>query len=234
MRCILRTPVSGLNLLLTWGLFCLCGYAQTSLSNDPPFYGPFNGIFLADGNGLVKKLGEHDSVLKPDSPWSLYCWVYLDHDVEGLTLVAGVGDPSEEYARYIGLSAGRMTLWLGDRSRLDTDVALHPMKWSLLAATFDGTQFHLFVNKRELAIGRFSVGSVRPELRIAPPAHPGSGEKHFAGKIAGLKILREALNIEEVQKLNRNPPDFALVSFEEGSKSWPVQTHGQAGYRART
>ncbi len=30
----------------------------------------------------------------------------------------------------------------------------------------------------------------------------------------------------------KQQPDFSLVSFEEGSKPWPVQTRGQAGYRA--
>ena len=30
----------------------------------------------------------------------------------------------------------------------------------------------------------------------------------------------------------KQQPEFSLVNFEEGSKPWPVQTRGQAGYRA--
>ena len=49
--------------------------AQTAVTNDPPFYGPFNATFLPDGDGLKKALAKTDSVLRADSPWSLYAWV---------------------------------------------------------------------------------------------------------------------------------------------------------------
>ena len=80
---------------------------------DPPFYGPFNGAFIPDGDGLEKKLADHDSVLRAESPWSLYCWIRTDEASKSATLVAGVGDPNEEYPRYLGLDAGKVILWLG-------------------------------------------------------------------------------------------------------------------------
>ena len=44
--------------------------------------------------------------------------------------------------------------------------------------------------------------------------------------------MRNALNAAEIKQLNDKPQDFSLAVFEEGSKSWGVQTRGQAGYRA--
>ena len=51
------------------------GYAQEQVTIDPPFYGPFNAVFLPDGDGLKKPLIPGDSVLRADSPWSLHAWV---------------------------------------------------------------------------------------------------------------------------------------------------------------
>ena len=62
--------------LVPSGVILLClvasaigAYSQT-LTNDPPSYGPFNGTFLPDGDGLKKPLVKDDSVLRADSPWS--------------------------------------------------------------------------------------------------------------------------------------------------------------------
>jgi hypothetical protein len=40
-------------------------------TNDPPYYGPYNGVFLAGGDELKKHLVKGDTVLRADSPWSL-------------------------------------------------------------------------------------------------------------------------------------------------------------------
>ncbi len=55
---------------------------------------------------------------------------------------------------------------------------------------------------------------------------------HFGGRIAALTLVRRALDADEIKTLNQHRADFSLVEFEEGSKSWPVQTRAQAGYRA--
>ena len=56
--------------LVSGGVFTL--RAQLPVTNDPPVYGPYNGVFLPDGDGLRKPLVEHDTVLLADSPWTLY------------------------------------------------------------------------------------------------------------------------------------------------------------------
>ena len=46
--------------------FATVAKAQFPVTNDPPFYGPFNGVFLSDGEGLKKNLAKDDSVLRAD------------------------------------------------------------------------------------------------------------------------------------------------------------------------
>src|SRR5215475_919971 len=232
MRPIAPRTARTLHLLLSILLLCLGASAQPAVTNDPPFYGPFNAIFLPDGDGLEEKLNEHDSVLLADSPWSLYCWIQLAGDVEAPTLVAGLGDASEQYPRYIGLEPGKVVLWLGDHNRLEAAASLTSAAWHLLAATFDGSEFRLFSDGRELVSGKLVLGTVGAVLRIAPGLQPGASGKHFGGKVAGLTVLREALSPEGVNQRYKDPPDFNRLTFEDGSKPWRVQTRGQAGYRA--
>jgi hypothetical protein len=206
--------------------------AQTANTNDPPFYGPFNGVFLPDGDGLEKKLAEHDSLLRAESSWSLYCWIRTEDRPKAPSLVAGVGDPNEEYPRYLGLNADKVILWQGKGNSLEATADITPAKWHLLAATFDGSEFHLYSDGQQVAGGRLALGSVGAVLDMAPPALPWPNGQHFGGKIAGLTLLREALGTEQIKRIHEQPPDFSMAEFEEGSKPWRVQTRGQAGYRA--
>lgn len=221
---------SALPLMLAAAFFFAFAASATAQTSDPPFYGPFNGMFLPDGDGLEKKIGEHDSVLRPDSPWSLYCWIRTEEAAKAPSLVAGIGDPNEEYPRYLGLDANKVTLWLGRDNSLEAAATLAPAHWHLLAATFDGVEFHLYNDGQPVASGKRDLGSVSAVLLMAPPGW--SGGQHFGGKIAGLTLLREALGADQIKRIHELPPDFAMAEFEEGSKPWRVQTRGQAGYRA--
>lgn len=206
--------------------------AQTSITNDPPQYGPYNGIFLSGGEGLRELLTEHDSVLRADSEWSLSCWIRLEDSVEAPTLIAGLGNTEEEYPRYLGLGKNSVSLWMGKDNIMSGSTGLTPLTWHFLAATFDGAEFHLFSDGEELTHGSLLLGSVSPILEIAPSILPWPNGEHFGGRIAGLVLLRRTLSAAEVKKLYQSREDFSLVYFEEGSKNWPVQTRGQAGYRA--
>src|SRR6202142_3370270 len=118
--------------------------AQTAATVDPPFYGPFNGSFIADGDGLDKKLADHDSVLRAESPWSLYCWVRLGEAPQSPTPVAGVGDPNEEYPRYLGLDAGKVTLWLGKNNGFGAAATLAPAGGDPFGGTVGGREVYFF------------------------------------------------------------------------------------------
>jgi hypothetical protein len=202
------------------------------VTNDPPSYGPFNADFLADGEGLHKPLVEHDSVLRADSPWSLYCWMRTETALRSPTLVAGIGTPNEEFPRYLALDANKLILWMGKDNSVVAPAVLSSAKWHFLAATFDGAEFRLYSDGVLVGSGKLDLGSVSPILEVAPPNSPWPNGQHFGGKIASLTLLRHALDADEIKQLNQQPADFAIVEFEEASKPWPVQTRAQAGYRA--
>jgi len=203
---------------------------QTVVTNDPPVYGPFNAVFLADGDGLRKPLVKDDPVLRPDSPWSLYAWVKPAELSE--SLLAGIGDPTDEYPRYLALGEGRITLWVGKDNSLSAPVTRLGGDWHFLAATFNGEEFALYLDGAQTAHGRLDLGSASPVLQMAPPASRDTDWHHFGGTIASLTLLRRSLSADEIKQLAHERPDFSAVEFEDGSKPWPVQTRGQAGYRA--
>ena len=231
--------------------------AQVSVTNDPAQYGPYNGNFLPDGDGLrIPIVNAHDTVLLADSPWTLYCWVKMSGLLQAPELVAGLGSTTSEYPRYLALDSGKVILWMGDGNQLSGSASLSPDAWHLLVATFDGDLFHLYSDGAPVGSGSLVLGSVNALLQMAPadfdsrglnslnsnasvqnyPAShsPDSYFKghHFGGRIAAFTVLRHALSDVEVRRLHQEPPDFSVLAFDEGSKPWPLQTRGQAGYRA--
>jgi len=205
-------------------------FSQTPTTNDPPFYGPFNAVFLSDGDGLRKPLIKDDSVLRADSPWSLYAWV-KPAELSN-SLIAGIGDPAEEYPRYLALDTGHVALWIGKDNGLSSSASISADNWHFLTATFNGEEFALFVDGAEAARGKLDLGSTSPFLHVAPPPPPNSNWRHFGGTIASLNLLRRSLSADEIKRLANERPEFSSIEFEDGSKPWPVQTRGQAGYRA--
>ena len=204
------------------------------VATDPTQFGPYNGSFLADGLGLrVPVTDARDPILLADSPWSLFCWIKPGEPVAAFQLVAGVGSPAAEYARYLAIDAGKVTLWMGEGNQLTGPANIAPNQWHLLAASFDGSQFHLYADGQPVASGALILGSVSPLLQMAPPAGPGIAPgRHFGGQIASFTLLRHALTDSEFHQLYLARPDFSTIMFEAGSKPWPIQTRGQAGYRA--
>ncbi len=221
--------------VLTFTFLLLLGVAaqaQLPITTDPPMYGPWNGVLLPDGDGLRRHLVKDDSVLRPDSPWTLSCWVRIEEAPKAFTLVAGVGDVLDEYPRFLALDATHLSLWIGKDNSLSAPYAVPIAKWQFLAASFDGAKFHLYNNGSEVTSGPLLLGSASPVLQMAPSALATPEARHFGGRIAQLTLVRRALDAADLQKLYQQPPRFDLESFEEGSKPWPVQTRGQAGYRA--
>ena len=218
-------------------LLLVCDVAKMNavaqeITTDPPFYGPFNGVFLAGGNGLRKLTVKEDSVLRADSPWSMYAWVRMEEAIGAMVLIAGLGDPTDEYSRYLAVDPSHITLWMGKDNALSGSLRLTPGEWHLLAATYDGDVFVLFADGAEVARGKADLGSVSGVFQMAPAIYPTAEWKHFGGKIAGFTVKRNAVTGDEVKQLYQMPPQYAMLAFEEGSKPWWVQTRGQAGYRA--
>jgi hypothetical protein len=206
--------------------------AQIPITNDPPFYGPYDAVVLPGGAGLKKALEEHDTVLRGDSSWTMYCWVKMESLPLTRSLIAGLGDAAEEYPRYLAAEGGKFIYWMGEDNALASSAPLSTGKWQFLAVTFDGTTFRLFNDSKEVASGKLTLGRVSPALYIAPTLPPSQSGQHFGGKLAGLTLLRKSLTSDELQRVLQSAPDFAALIFEEGSKPWALQTRGQAGYRA--
>ncbi len=221
-------------ILIALGVIAL---AQTVITNNPPEYGPFSAVFLRDGSGLKKPLEKNDSLLRPDLPWAMYGWVNATELPQGLTLIAGMGDPAETAPRYLALRNGHVAFWMGNDNELASSVALSPDQWSFIAVTFDGKQFQLYKDGAQVASGALLLGTTSPSLQLAPAKLSWDGDarhnwEHFGGKLAGLTIVRKALSGTEISQLYSRRPDFALINFEDGSKPWQMQTRQQVGYRA--
>jgi Concanavalin A-like lectin/glucanases superfamily len=205
--------------------------AQIIPTNDPTVYGPYNAVIWQGGDGLRKKMVERDTVLRADSPWTLYAWVQSE-PITAPVLVAGYGDVADEYSRFIGFEPGKLMFWSGEENSFSAPATLTPGKWQFVAVTFDGSVFRLYSDGSQVGQGTLTLGRVGPTLQLAPPIIPWPNGQHFAGRIAGFTLVREELSGDRIKQLASNPPPYALVEYEEGSKPWSVQTRGQAGYRA--
>lgn len=199
-------------------------------------YGPYNGSFLQGGLGLTHILHEHDALASAQAGWSMSLWLKTDEG--GLTaLIAGVGRPDESTPRYLALENGRPAFWAGgsgDGHELAGPAALQPGAWHSLAVSVgeDG-KTHLFADGAEVASGLVALGPAATVMEIAPTATPSwRGAKHFGGLLAQVSLHAGALQADSARAMGIVPAGLDNLPFEEGSKSWPVQTKGQLGMRA--
>ena len=94
----------------------------------------------------------------------------------------------------------------------------------------DGDKVTLFADGTAVAGATLKQGRVAALAEMAPAPVAAMASRHFGGKIASFKIYREALAPDTVQAMAAAPPDFAVPTYEEASRRWPVQTNAQAGY----
>ena len=217
-------------------------------------YGPYSAVFLADGPGLTKQIGDPSSldrqaealleglklesgqregILEGRAAWTLAFWFRSSDSLSGTVLLAGIGDPAAEDARFIGIEGDRLGLWLGRgpeaTSLFVADRALSKAEWHLAVAVADGQNVTLYSDGKQALTRSLTQGEVAGRLEMAPEPVNGLASRHFGGQIAALKIYSEALTAAEIEAMAAAPPDFALPTFEEASAHWPVQTRGMAG-----
>ena len=107
---------------------------------------------------------------------------------KNLTLIGGIGDPSEEYPRYLAMDGSQAVLWMGRDNSLAGAASITPGKWHLIAATFDGAEFKLYSDGTQVARGKLDLGIVSPVLTLA---HPRRWQRRrLAGSILADKSLR--------------------------------------------
>ena len=244
----LRSRLLGsLTFSATGCLGLLLALPSSTLAQQVPAeaYGPYNAVFLADGPGLTKpSSGPYGApppasaaiasdLLEAHGKWTLAFWFHTEpsKSEEGAMLLAGLGDPAGNDARFIGIKGGRLSLWLGQSGgpMIAADSALSPAEWHCASAVGAGEKVSLYVDGKQVASGASGQGTVAPKLVMAPEPPAGIADRHFGGKIADLKIYREALTSAQVADLAATPPDFNLPEYEQASQHWAVQTRGMAG-----
>jgi hypothetical protein len=198
----------------------------------PPEYGPFSAHFLAGGEGLEKTVPATDPLLKATTPWTMTAWVEMPAVPTQPMLIAGVGDAMDEQSRFFAVIHGRLALWFGKDNVLMASTPLAQLPWHFIAATFDGQVAHLYCDGVELATGTLIYGRVAPVVTLAPVETRLPDAAPFGGRIALLTVSRAVMSDAEIAAAAKRQPEFSLVAFEEGAKPWPMQTRGQAGYRA--
>ena len=162
---------------ITMSLAIAPGCAQQRIDTGkmyevPSVIGPYNAEVLPDGDGLTKDLDPNEAGLHATNPWTFFGWVRPSDGIDRTTLIAGLGDPGEEYSRFLASDHGHLMLWLGDHAILanpSPDLSLNT--WQFVAASYDGSRFHLYENGEEVASGAHNTGDVSALLQLGPRVH---------------------------------------------------------------
>lgn len=218
-------------------------------------YGPYNATFLPDGPGLSKKLAappappspfshadpnplvdERSIILKGHASWSLAFWFHSSDPLSGTLLLAGIGDPAAEDARYLAVEDNHLALWLGSaqgqKKLIAASSPLTHQDWHLAVAVSDGDKITLYSDGAAVASTTLVQGNIAPRLEMASSALPLLASHHFGGEIAGLRIYTEALTAGQISTILSAPPDFKSITYEEATRHWAVQTSGMVGLTA--
>jgi hypothetical protein len=199
---------------------------------EPPAIGPYHGVFIAGGIGLKKMVLTEQALLDANAASTLIAWFRADGTLPNQTLIAGFGHLTDGHARYFAVHAGKLCLWQGADGELASTAEVKAGVWHLAAASSDGHVVRLFLDGDEVAHGAAGTGPAQPVIGMAPESQPWSAARHFAGKVAHLSVIGRPLDSQALRAMFRAPPDWATIPFEEGSKTWPVQTKGQPGMLA--
>ena len=108
----------------------ILSHTQVPISK-PPAYGPYTQFFFPM-ESLRKTVQKEDSVLRADSAWSLYAWVKPADATRQSSLVVGLGDPEEDFPRYLALEDHKLTLWMGKDNVLSSNASMVAGKCNLL------------------------------------------------------------------------------------------------------
>lgn len=221
--------------VLLWALvtFSAAIGAQEPAALPPLQYGPYNANFLPGGTGLRYPVkAAQDTLLLANSRWTISAWFNASDPIQGLEFLAGLGDVTSEYPRLLAVVPGQIVFWMGQGNQLTAPAQFAPHQWHLISAVFDGESVSLYNDGRLAAKHALIMGPASAVLVMGPPLLVPEQRVHYGGKIAGFTVLRHSVSAAEAQQMFATPPDFGVLSFEEGSKPWPVQTRGQAGYDA--
>jgi lysophospholipase L1-like esterase len=191
--------------------------AQFAHADD---WGPFNAEFPSASDGLVKKRAK-GALFVGANGFSIGGWFKPSELSAAPTLLAGL-----DGGGYL-CSVDRKFAFCLEGASVLTITALTPGAWTHLAAAYDGRRLALYANGRAVAQQDIAIkGSPGAQIGIGPRGRtPGS----FSGRVAGLTVTDNALDAQAAARLASAAPNEALINFESGSPSWPLQTRQMAG-----
>jgi hypothetical protein len=219
-----RGPVS-----LLLGLLCVpfaysAAEAQTPQPAALSNFGPYNATFLAGGIGLNVALSADAPVLAAGAPWSVSGWLRSARASGASLTVVALGDPHSRDCRRLLLDQSRLQLQVGSDVVLHAPVPFEPGVWHAVAATYDGRQGHLYVDGKEVDSRTATTSVTAASLHIAPEDGADlTGEHHFGGDVADLRLHDRALDAQEVRALSSAKPNFNLIDFHQVGVGWPLQ-----------
>ncbi len=232
--CLRRTALAAA-ILISLSATALAQTYVTPTTNNPPHYGPYNAIFIQGGIGLEYPIEPRDTVQMASAPWTLYAWIQPSLPLTQPALIGGLGSTRDEYSRFLAASSSQVILWDGPDNALDfplpAGITLAPDSWHFLAATFDNNTFRVYVDGSLAGSGTLLLGSVTPQISLAPSSHMPAGFQHYGGKVEGFTVLRHALTAEQLAALSHQRKHLDIVDFFHGSNDWPIQSHQWIGYR---
>jgi hypothetical protein len=194
-------------------------------------FGPYDVHVLGGGPAFTRPVFAGSRMLQGDGAYTLSLWVELSSDTPRTTLLAGVGDPSAENSRFLGLRDGHPFLRYGSTSQLSSTVALPWTGWHLLAASSDGVTATLYVDGKQVASGSPVSGPVAPRLVLAPTAKLSDlPAQHFGGDLAQVTLSPRAETAAEIAQLAGRSPQTLLLQWHDASLAWPAQTRAFGGY----
>ena len=194
-------------------------------------YGPMNVSVLQGGVGLAAPLPEQAAVIRADTDWTMYAWVFPADIASSQQLLAGMGDPLKA-SRYFLLDHGRFGFWSGASPASLSKANLAPHRWQFIAAVSRHGRVALYLDGRQVAEPSVTPSLIAPQMTVAPDAQPWDGAVHFAGKIAGFTVQDQAIDSAQLVVMAKHAPDPALIRFSDASQAWPVQTRQSIGMAA--
>ncbi|MFT6571294.1 MAG: hypothetical protein ACJAWY_003018, partial [Sphingomonas echinoides] len=192
-------------------------------------YGPINANLPAGGDAIVSRIGGADALAIATPTWTLSAWIEPSALPTGSALIGGFGDPGTGPRRFLALDGGKPSL-VTEAGTLVSPARLGSASWHHVAASFDGTTARLFVDGKPVAQRKMATAAaaVSPVLTLAPRANAPV----FAGRVANFALVAGAADAATIAAAAARAPDPALIAFQQGSPTWPVQVHQMYGQTA--
>ena len=211
-------------------------------------WGPYNAEFPSASDGLLKKIKQADifasAVAGKAQPFGLSGWFKPSEPAPGRTLIAGVAGAQAGPGWFLCSVDGAFG-FCGYGLEVVSPMKLAPNAWVHLVASYDGKQVTLYANgtavARRDAVLKAEAFEQAPfkdtaqgapvddfgaRISLGPRSKAATG---YAGRIAGFIVTNAALDDSAERAMAAAQPNEALINFESGSPSWPIQVRQMYG-----